>query len=235
MRAAGRALADRDRRRRGISSRRAVILATGAALKELGVPGEERLRGKGVSHCASCDAPLLRDKHRGRRGRRRFRGAGSADPGGVRVARVIILHRGDALSAQAAYRDRVLRIRGSRSAATPWSRRCSARRASTGVRTRERRRSRSGPGGRVRLYWPAAEYRLSWTAASRSIRRDGSRPTARCGPTLAGICAAGAVRAGWLGRAAISAGEGAAAAIAVDRYLRTSDWREGEERRMADP
>jgi thioredoxin reductase (NADPH) len=26
------------------------------------VPGEERLRGSGVSHCASCDAPLLRDK-----------------------------------------------------------------------------------------------------------------------------------------------------------------------------
>ena len=41
---------------------RGVILATGAALKELGVPGEERLRGKGVSHCASCDAPLVRGK-----------------------------------------------------------------------------------------------------------------------------------------------------------------------------
>ena len=34
---------------------RAVIVATGTALKSLGVPGEERLRGKGVSHCASCD------------------------------------------------------------------------------------------------------------------------------------------------------------------------------------
>src|SRR5215470_4616078 len=41
---------------------RAVVLATGASLKELGVPGEARLRGQGVSHCASCDAPLLRQK-----------------------------------------------------------------------------------------------------------------------------------------------------------------------------
>ena len=41
---------------------RAVILATGTRLKTLGVPGEERLTGKGVSHCASCDAPLLRGK-----------------------------------------------------------------------------------------------------------------------------------------------------------------------------
>src|SRR5579875_3361480 len=41
---------------------RGVVIATGAALRTLGVPGEERLRGKGVSHCASCDAPLLRGK-----------------------------------------------------------------------------------------------------------------------------------------------------------------------------
>ena len=41
---------------------RAVILATGTELKELEVPGEALLRGKGVSHCASCDAPLLGGK-----------------------------------------------------------------------------------------------------------------------------------------------------------------------------
>src|SRR5947207_7667738 len=31
-----------------------VIIATGSNPRELGVPGESRLRGKGVSHCASC-------------------------------------------------------------------------------------------------------------------------------------------------------------------------------------
>ena len=41
---------------------RAVVLATGCSLRELGVAGEERLRGKGVSHCATCDAPLLRNR-----------------------------------------------------------------------------------------------------------------------------------------------------------------------------
>ncbi len=40
----------------------AVILATGAALKKLGVPGEDAFEGRGVSHCASCDAPLLRGR-----------------------------------------------------------------------------------------------------------------------------------------------------------------------------
>ena len=37
---------------------KAVITATGSTLKELGVPGEEKLMGRGVSHCASCDGPL---------------------------------------------------------------------------------------------------------------------------------------------------------------------------------
>ena len=39
----------------------ALILATGAALKKLGVPGEDKFEGRGVSQCASCDAPLLRN------------------------------------------------------------------------------------------------------------------------------------------------------------------------------
>ncbi|VTU32754.1 Thioredoxin reductase [Variovorax sp. SRS16] len=38
---------------------RAVIVASGAALKKLGVPGEAELEHKGVSHCADCDGPLF--------------------------------------------------------------------------------------------------------------------------------------------------------------------------------
>ena len=39
-----------------------VIIATGAARKKLGCPGEREYWGKGVSGCATCDAPLYRDK-----------------------------------------------------------------------------------------------------------------------------------------------------------------------------
>lgn len=40
----------------------AVILAFGKTPKNLGVPGEKELSGKGVSYCAVCDGPLFRGK-----------------------------------------------------------------------------------------------------------------------------------------------------------------------------
>jgi len=39
-----------------------VIIATGSVYQKLGVKGEERLTGKGVSYCATCDAAFFRDK-----------------------------------------------------------------------------------------------------------------------------------------------------------------------------
>ena len=40
---------------------RAVVAATGAKLRRLGVPGEQALTGRGVSQCAFCDAGFFRD------------------------------------------------------------------------------------------------------------------------------------------------------------------------------
>jgi thioredoxin reductase (NADPH) len=39
-----------------------VIIATGAAPRNLGVPGEERFFGRGLSFCATCDGPFYKDK-----------------------------------------------------------------------------------------------------------------------------------------------------------------------------
>ena len=41
---------------------RTVILCTGAKPRKIKVPGEEELQGKGVSYCATCDAPFYRDQ-----------------------------------------------------------------------------------------------------------------------------------------------------------------------------
>lgn len=42
---------------------RSVILATGAAPRHLGIPGEQQLTGRGVSTCATCDGFFFKDQH----------------------------------------------------------------------------------------------------------------------------------------------------------------------------
>ncbi len=39
-----------------------IILTSGAEASKLDVPGEEKLRGRGVSYCATCDAPFFKDQ-----------------------------------------------------------------------------------------------------------------------------------------------------------------------------
>ncbi len=46
----------------GLFHSKAIVLATGAKHKLLGVPGEQEFTGHGVSYCATCDGPFFRDK-----------------------------------------------------------------------------------------------------------------------------------------------------------------------------
>jgi len=39
-----------------------LIIATGASVRELGIPGENELTGKGVSYCATCDGHFFKEK-----------------------------------------------------------------------------------------------------------------------------------------------------------------------------
>lgn len=47
----------------GALKARAVIIATGATWRTLGVPGEDEYRNRGVSFCPHCDGPLFKDKN----------------------------------------------------------------------------------------------------------------------------------------------------------------------------
>ena len=86
---------------------KAVIVATGSTLKHLGVPGEEKLMGRGVSHCASCDGPMYNGQTVGVVG-----GGDSALQEALTLAnyadRVLIFHQGDSFAAQQTYLQRVL-------------------------------------------------------------------------------------------------------------------------------
>lgn len=42
---------------------RTVLLATGTTYRKLGIPGEKEFSGRGVSYCATCDAPFFKGKN----------------------------------------------------------------------------------------------------------------------------------------------------------------------------
>ncbi len=82
-----------------------VIVTSGADYKRLGVPGEERLTGRGVSYCATCDAAFFRGQ------RVAVVGGGDAamDEGLFttrHVDKVTVIHRRDQLRASAILQER---------------------------------------------------------------------------------------------------------------------------------
>ena len=85
-----------------------VILAMGATPRRLGVPGEDRLIGKGVSYCATCDGAFFRDKDIAVVG-----GGNTAVQDAVFLTRfakkVTIIHRRDALRATRILQERAFK------------------------------------------------------------------------------------------------------------------------------
>jgi thioredoxin reductase (NADPH) len=76
---------------------RAVVIAAGSAFRCLGIPGEAELTGRGVSHCASCDAPFFVGKEVCVVGG----GDSALDEAAVlaqQVGRVTVIHRGAAFT-----------------------------------------------------------------------------------------------------------------------------------------
>ncbi len=82
-----------------------IIIATGASHKKLGVPGETRLNGRGVSYCAICDGAFFRDRHVAVIG-----GGNSAIEEALylsqMVSKVTVVHRRDKLRADKIIQDR---------------------------------------------------------------------------------------------------------------------------------
>lgn len=87
----------------GDFSGQTVILATGAYPRELGLPGEQELRGRGIAYCATCDGMMFRNKTVVVNG-----GGNTAVEDALYLsklcAKVYLVHRRDQLRASAVYR-----------------------------------------------------------------------------------------------------------------------------------
>jgi thioredoxin reductase (NADPH) len=207
---------------------RAVIVATGSSLKKLDVPGEQRLAGNGVSQCASCDAPLFRERIVAVVG-----GGDSAMQEALTLAafaaKVIVLHRGDVLTGQASYRDRVTAHQKIEIRFNTIVTEILGEAKVTGLRTRQ---SRDGAVADLEIAAIFANIGLQPNTAvlqdRLSLDLAGKIPTdGWMRSELAGVCAAGTVRSQSPCRAVSAAGDGASAAVTIDRYLADGSWRGG--------
>lgn len=88
----------------GVFRGRTVIFSTGANPRELGIPGERELTGKGVAYCAACDGMFYKGKTVAVVG-----GGNSAAADALLLSRiakkVIVIHRRDTLRATRIYHE----------------------------------------------------------------------------------------------------------------------------------
>ena len=201
-------------------SARAVIIAGGSEYSKLGVPGEEELRGRGVSYCATCDGAFFRDQV-------------VAVVGGGNVAindaifltrfasKVIVIHRRDEL--------RATKILQERAFAEPaiefrWSSVATSIVGNGQVQAVKLRNVKTGEESTLEVsgvfiavgFSPNSGYleQLLSLAPGGFVKVNDQMET-----EVPGLYAAGDIRAGSPRQVSSAVGDGATAAIAAERYL----------------
>jgi thioredoxin reductase (NADPH) len=199
---------------------RAVIIAAGSALRSLGVPGEEKFLGKGVSHCATCDGAFFAGREVCIIG-----GGDSALDEALVLAghapRVKVFHRGAQLDAQQVLRDRVAANDKIEIVPQTVVEEIIGENAVTGVRLREvaSGRTRTEAVDGVFVY-VGLEPNTAFLRGVLALDGAGHIETdLNMRTSLAGVFAAGDIRANSVAQLAAAAGDGATAAISAVRYL----------------
>jgi thioredoxin reductase (NADPH) len=206
-------------------SGKALIVATGVEPKKLGIPGEETLRGRGVSYCATCDGPFFKDQEIGVIG-----GGDSAVEEAIYLTRfagrVYLVHRRNALRAEKILQERAFE---NPKIEILWDTVPTKVLGDAGVEGLELQNvktkdSKTLKVGGVFFYvgW------LSNTGILKGVVNLDEQGYVLTDDTMAtsapGIFAAGDVRKKLLRQVATAVGDGATAAFAAEKYIESRKW-----------
>jgi thioredoxin reductase (NADPH) len=212
----------------------ALIIATGASARYLGLPSEERFRGRGVSACATCDGFFFRDQRVAVVG-----GGNTAVEEALylsHIARhVTLVHRRDKLRAEKILQDRLFREVKAGKVSVIWNHTVDEvlgdEQGVNGVRLR------SLPGGALQSLevtglFVAIGHTPNTALFEGQLAMQGGYLTVKGGldgdataTSVPGVFAAGDVADHVYRQAVTSAGSGCMAALDADRYLETLDAR----------
>jgi thioredoxin reductase (NADPH) len=206
-------------------SAKAVIVATGVEPRKLGVPGEETLRGRGVSYCATCDGPFFKDQDIGVIG-----GGDSAVEEALYLTRfarrVYLVHRRDALRAEKIIQERALE---NPKIEILWDTVVTRVVGDSGVEGLELQNVKTK--GTQSLKVGGVFFYVGWLSNTGFLRgtlnlddhgyvlTDDTMAT-----SALGVFAAGDVRKKLLRQIATAVGDGAMAAFAAERYIESRKW-----------
>jgi len=198
---------------------RSVIISAGSALRSLGIPGEEKFLGKGVSHCASCDGPFFAGREVCVVGG----GDSALDEALVlaeHAAHVTIFHRGKNLRTQRVLLDKVSATGKIEIALETTVEEIIGEDAVTAVRLRDNRTARVQNISGVFVYI-GLEPNTAFLQGVLKLDAAGHiEADILLRTSLAGVFAAGDVRKNSVAQLAAVAGDGATAAISAWRYLK---------------
>lgn len=200
---------------------KAVIVAAGSSKRALGVPGEDRLQGRGVSHCASCDGPL-------------FRGLRACVVGGgdsaldealalaAHAGKVTLIHRGDRLDAQQCLIDKLHATPTIEQMLGTELEEISGDQVVSAVRLRRGSERWSMETDGVFVCVGLAPNTGFLNGLLKLDTQGRIETDAQLQTSVPGIYAAGDIRSSSVALLAASAGDGATAAVAASRYLATA-------------
>jgi len=201
---------------------RAIIVASGRSPRKMGIPGEEEFSGRGISYCATCDAPLFKERVVMVVG-----GGDAAVEEALHLARfaskVFLVHRRDELRASSYLQERILSepkmefIWNSELAEIKGEKMVNS---AVVINNLTRQRTEVPVSGI--FFYVGNVPNTGFLKDAVELNDNGYIVTDdRLESSVPGIFAAGDVRANYFKQVVLAAAEGALAALSAQRYLET--------------